>query len=58
MTLQCLTIKPVKDEQGNPIIPPRDYTTGMASRPKQFRCNMEPRNAALIDHSISILEDE
>lgn len=57
----CFNIEPVKGSDGKPIIPPRDYTNGLASRPKEFPCKITPRNEAaveLIKHSLAALEDE
>ncbi|KAF9020970.1 cytochrome P450 [Hymenopellis radicata] len=59
-TLACFNISPVVGADGNPLIPPRDYTSGLASRPKPFPCNIKPRNTnvvELIKHSVAGLEE-
>ncbi|KAJ7587011.1 cytochrome P450 [Mycena floridula] len=58
--LACFSISPKIGEDGEPIVPPREYTSGLASRPKPFPCTIKPRNTAaveLIKHSVSDLED-
>ncbi|KAL1742804.1 cytochrome P450 [Schizophyllum fasciatum] len=55
-TLQCFNIDPSVDANGTPIIPPRTYTSGMASRPLPFTCKITPRSAehaALVEQSIA-----
>ncbi|KAH8799191.1 cytochrome P450 [Flagelloscypha sp. PMI_526] len=58
-TLACFNITTTHDMNGKPIIPPRDYTSGLASRPKPFLCDITPRNdnvRDLIKHSVASLE--
>lgn len=60
MTLACFSITPVIGPDGEVIIPPRQYTSSLACRPKPFPCKITSRNAAaveLIKHSIAALED-
>ncbi|KAK0480275.1 cytochrome P450 [Armillaria novae-zelandiae] len=60
-TLQCFNILPVIGPDGNAMIPPREYTSGLASRPKPFPCHIRPRNAGvveLIKHSVARAEDQ
>lgn len=59
-TLACFNISPTNGTDGKPIIPPREYTSGLASRPKPFPAKITPRNAAaieLIKHSVAAVED-
>ena len=58
-TLQCFNIDPAVDGNGMPVIPPRTYTSGMASRPLPFTCKLTPRSAAyasLIEQNIAYQE--
>ncbi|KAI5899995.1 cytochrome P450 [Schizophyllum commune H4-8] len=58
-TLQCFNIDPAVDDNGMPVIPPRTYTSGMASRPLPFTCKITPRSAAyasLIEQNIAYQE--
>ncbi|KAL1659902.1 cytochrome P450 [Schizophyllum commune] len=58
-TLQCFNIDPAVDGNGMPVIPPRTYTSGMASRPLPFTCKITPRSAAyasLIEQNIAYQE--
>ncbi|PBK75449.1 cytochrome P450 [Armillaria solidipes] len=60
-TLQCFNILPVTGSDGNAVIPPREYTSGLASRPNPFPCRIRPRNAGvveLIKHSVASVEDQ
>ncbi|KAK0469989.1 cytochrome P450 [Desarmillaria tabescens] len=60
-TLHCFNILPVTGSNGKAVIPPRDYTSGLASRPKPFPCHIRPRNAdvvELIKHSVAGVEDQ
>ncbi|KAK0193596.1 cytochrome P450 [Armillaria mellea] len=59
-TLQCFNILPVTGPDGKAVIPPREYTSGLASRPKPFPCHIRPRNASVIElikHSAAGVED-
>ena len=59
-TLACFDISPVDGPDGKPFIPPRDYTAGLASRPKPFPCNITPRNPGVIElikHSVAGVEE-
>ncbi|EIM80470.1 cytochrome P450 [Stereum hirsutum FP-91666 SS1] len=59
-TLLCFNIRRTCDEAGNEIIPPRFYSSGMASRPIPFACQITPRNAAyveLIAQSVAALDE-
>lgn len=47
--LACFDISAALDAQGKPILPPRDYTSGMASRPAPFKCQMKPRHSMVKD---------
>ncbi|KAF7366793.1 Cytochrome P450 [Mycena sanguinolenta] len=58
--LACFNITPVVGDDGKPIIPPREYTSGMASRPLPFQCRIDPRNDAaveLIKQSVAALPE-
>ncbi|KAJ6588208.1 cytochrome P450 [Mycena capillaripes] len=58
--LACFNISPVVGDNGKPILPPREYTSGMASRPLPFPCSITPRNQAaveLIKQSVASLPD-
>ncbi|KAJ7507105.1 cytochrome P450 [Mycena galericulata] len=58
--LACFDISPAIGADGNKIIPPREYTSGMASRPLPFPCSISPRSAAaveLIKHSVASLPE-
>ncbi|KAF8208101.1 cytochrome P450 [Mycena galopus ATCC 62051] len=58
--LACFNITPIVGDDGKPIIPPREYTSGMASRPLPFQCHISPRNdavAELIRHSVASLPE-
>ncbi|KAJ7829395.1 cytochrome P450 [Mycena olivaceomarginata] len=47
--LACFNITPTVGDDGKPIIPPREYTSGMASRPLPFPCRIYPRNDSVVD---------
>jgi len=60
-TLHCFNITPTIGADGKPVIPPRHYTTGMASRPKPFTCSITPKDETsveLIKHNVAMLDDE
>ncbi|KAJ3755986.1 cytochrome P450 [Lentinula raphanica] len=44
MTLAVFDISPALDEQGKPIIPEHENTTGTISHPKPFQCTIRPRS--------------
>ncbi|KAE9406913.1 cytochrome P450 [Gymnopus androsaceus JB14] len=44
MSLAVFDITPALDEQGNPIIPEHENTTGTISHPKPFKCTIKPRS--------------
>ncbi|PBK95476.1 cytochrome P450 [Armillaria gallica] len=48
-TLACFNISPIIGSDGRPVIPPRDYTSGLASRPKPFSCHVLPRNPGVVE---------
>lgn len=48
-TLACFSISPIIGSDGKPVIPPRDYTSGLASRPKSFSCHVLPRNPEAVE---------
>ncbi|KAJ7075424.1 cytochrome P450 [Mycena belliarum] len=48
--LASFHILPAVGADGKEIIPPREYTSGMASRPLPFPCRIIPRSAAAVDH--------
>ncbi|SJK97106.1 uncharacterized protein ARMOST_00356 [Armillaria ostoyae] len=48
-TLACFNISPIIGSDGRPVIPPRDYTSGLASRPKPFSCHVLPRNLGVVE---------
>lgn len=59
MFLQCFSIEPSMDDYGIPVIPPRIYTSGMASRPVPFTCEIRPRSvevSSLIDQNVAYYE--
>ncbi|VDC04864.1 unnamed protein product [Peniophora sp. CBMAI 1063] len=41
--LFCFDIKRPRDGDGNEFVPPRDYTSGLTSRPEIVQCRIEPR---------------
>ncbi|KAJ7764633.1 cytochrome P450 [Mycena maculata] len=57
--LACFNISPAIGNDGK-IVPPRNYTSGMASRPLPFPCSITPRNEAaveLVKHSVASLPE-
>jgi len=42
--LSVYNISPAIDENGLPILPPIEYTPGVISRPKPFKCSILPRS--------------
>ncbi|KAF7343357.1 Cytochrome P450 [Mycena venus] len=58
--LACFDINQALGKNGKPVIPPREYTSGMASRPLPFPCSITPRNVAavqLIKNSVASLPE-
>ncbi|KAJ6464016.1 cytochrome P450 [Mycena sanguinolenta] len=58
--LACFNITPIVGNDGKLIIPPREYTSGMASRPLPFQCHISPRNdtvVELIKQSVAVLPE-
>ncbi|KAJ7439497.1 cytochrome P450 [Mycena latifolia] len=58
--LACFNIKRAIGVDGKEIIPPREYTSGMASRPLPFPCSITPRSEAVVDlikHSVASLPE-
>ncbi|KAJ6565468.1 cytochrome P450 [Mycena vulgaris] len=58
--LACFDISPAIGTDGKEIIPPREYTSGMASRPLPFPCSITPRSeleVELIKHSVASLPE-
>ncbi|KAJ6625069.1 cytochrome P450 [Mycena sp. CBHHK59/15] len=47
--LACFDISPTVGPDGSKIIPPREYTSGMASRPLPFPCSITPRSDAAVE---------
>ncbi|KAI0796112.1 cytochrome P450 [Abortiporus biennis] len=43
--LAAFDIVPIKDTQGNDILPPMDFNVYLTSRPKPFECTIRPRSA-------------
>jgi cytochrome P450 len=42
--LAAFIISPLKDEDGRPVIPPYDFTSGIMSRPKEYECSIVARS--------------
>ncbi|KAJ7608414.1 cytochrome P450 [Roridomyces roridus] len=58
--LACFDISRVVGPDGKEVIPPREYTSGMASRPLPFKCSITPRNKAAVEvikHSVASLPE-
>ncbi|KAJ7720782.1 cytochrome P450 [Mycena metata] len=58
--LACFNITPALGDDGKEIIPPREYTSGMASRPLPYPCSITPRNEAAVErikHSVASLPE-
>ncbi|KAJ7151361.1 cytochrome P450 [Mycena crocata] len=47
--LACFNISPTVGADGKKIVPPRKYTSGMASRPLPFPCSLTPRSEAAVE---------
>ncbi|PVF95625.1 cytochrome P450 [Serendipita vermifera] len=48
-TLALFDIRRMRNENGEEVVPPAEFVTGMISHPKEFKCDIVPREGARLD---------